>query len=284
MQPIVPELDYSFDSDEGDYSLIQGDCLNVLQRVADHSVDMIFADPPYFLSNGGVTCKSGKMASVDKGNWDKSGGIGEDYGFHLAWLRECRRVLKPSGSIWVSGTHHTIFAIGFAMQNLGYKVLNDIVWYKKNPPPNLSCRYFTHSTETILWARVSETCRHKFNYKVMKEMNHGKQMQSLWTIMAPRASEKLLGRHPTQKPMELLERILLASTEPGDLILDPFCGSGTTGVAAAKLGRRFLGIELSPEYAALSVRRYQAQKQGDTAPELPAQPTTQDYVHAPSLN
>ncbi len=283
MQRIVPELDYSFESDDSEFSVIQGDCLQVMQRFADHSVDMVFADPPYFLSNGGMTCKSGKMASVDKGQWDKSAGIGEDYGFHLAWLRECRRVLKPTGTIWVSGTHHTIFAIGFAMQNLGYKVLNDIVWYKKNPPPNLSCRYFTHSTETILWARVSETCRHKFNYHAMKELNHGKQMQSLWTIMAPRAAEKQQGRHPTQKPMELLERILLASTEPGDLILDPFCGSGTTGVAATKLGRRFVGIELSAEYAALSVRRFQAQKQSDVAQsvEIPAPAT---FVNAPSFN
>ncbi len=284
MQRTVPELDYSFTSDDGRYSLYQGDSLKVMQRFADQSFDMVFADPPYFLSNGGVTCKSGKMASVDKGDWDRSNGVGDDYAFHMAWLRECRRVLKPSGTIWVSGTHHTIFAIGFAMQNLGFKVLNDIVWYKKNPPPNLSCRYFTHSTETILWARVSESCRHKFNYKTMKELNNGKQMQSLWTIMAPRASEKKEGRHPTQKPLELLDRILLASTEAGDLVLDPFAGSGTTGVAAARLGRRFVGIELEPEYADLAVRRFKALETQEAHVEQAQEVTFQDVASHLSLN
>lgn len=246
----------AFESPEGDFSIYEGDSFRLLKGVPDNSVDMVFADPPYFLSNGGLTCKSGRMARVDKGSWDKSKGVEEDFQFQMRWLSECRRVLKPTGSIWVCGTRHIIYAAGFAMQRLGFKLLNDITWFKRNPPPNLSCRYFTHATETILWARKSEKARHHFNYEVMKALNGGKQMQSLWTIMSPRKAEKSHGRHPTQKPLELLERIVLASTMPGDIVLDPFAGSGTTGLAAVRHSRRFVGIELSDEYVDLAVRRY----------------------------
>jgi site-specific DNA-methyltransferase (adenine-specific) len=260
----------AFESPEKDFTLYQGDSFRLLKRIPDDSVDVVFADPPYFLSNGGVTCKSGKMAHVNKGKWDRSMGIEEDFQFQVRWLSECQRVLKPTGSIWVCGTRHIIFAAGFAMQRLGFKLLNDIAWFKRNPPPNLSCRYFTHATETILWARKDEKSRHRFNYKTMKALNGGKQMQSLWNILPPRKAEKAQGKHPTQKPLELLERIVLASTLPGETILDPFAGSCTTGLAAVRHGRKFIGIELSDEFVDLSIRRYGGDKEARFEGILPS--------------
>ena len=264
-----------FESEEGDFTLFQGDSLSLLRKLPADSVDMVFADPPYFLSNGGVTCKSGRMTRVDKGKWDQSRGIDEDYRFQVTWLKECQRLLKTNGTIWVSGTRHNIFSVGHAMQRLGFKLLNDITWFKKNPPPNLTCRYFTHSTETILWAAKGEKSKHQFNYALMKKLNLGKQMKSLWTILPPRRAEKQFGKHPTQKPIELLERIVLASTAPGDLVLDPFNGSGTTGIAAARLNRRYLGIELQADYLDLTVQRYLARLDGP--PEFGADT---EYVQA----
>jgi len=232
--------------------LYQADALELLRRMADESVDMIFADPPYFLSNGGITCVNGRMVKVDKGGWDKSTGITGDHNFNLLWLAQCRRLLTPNGTLWVTGTSHNIHSVGYALQVLDYKILNDIAWYKVNPPPNLACRYFTHATETILWAAKSVKSRHTFNYADMKQQNGGKQMQSLWQIMPPGKSEKRHGKHPTQKPEALLKRIVEASTHPGELVLDPFCGSATTGVACARLGRRFVGIEREMEYIELA--------------------------------
>ena len=216
---------------------------------------MIFADPPYFLSNDGITCHAGRMVSVNKGKWDKSKGIEKNYKFTLQWLKACQRVLRPNGTIWVSGTTHIIYSVGFAMQELGYKILNDIIWYKRNAPPNLSCRYFTHSTEIVLWAAKNAKSKHYFNYQLMKKINQGKQMRNVWEIPAPSSKEKKFGRHPTQKPVELLKRIILASTKEGDLVLDPFCGSSTTGVAAVSLNRRYIGIDLEDEYLHLSKKR-----------------------------
>lgn len=226
-----------------------------MPQLEQGSVDLIFADPPYFLSNNGVTCQSGRMVSVNKGDWDASQGLGADLEFTTAWLVECRRLLKPNGTIWISGTMHNIHIIGFALQSLGYKILNEITWYKVNPPPNLSCRYFTHATETILWAKKTEKAKHKFNYETMKEKNGGRQMQSLWSITPPKRWEKRYGKHPTQKPEELLERIILASSEPGDLVLDPFLGSATTGVMAVRLDRGFIGIEREEDYLKLAWQR-----------------------------
>lgn len=250
------DLKYYFQSHDRCFSLVHGDSLKLLEKIPDASVDMIFADPPYFLSNGGITCKGGRMISVNKGSWDKSAGVDTDHRFHLKWLSECQRILKKDGTIWVSGTSHNVYSVGFAMQELGFKLLNDIIWNKKNPPPNLSCRYFTHSTETILWAGRDKHCRHKFNYTDMKADNGGKQMKNVWTILPPSKAEKLFGKHPTQKPLALLERIVRASTLPGDLVLDPFNGSGTTGLAACSLGRRYLGLELDGEFLELSKQRY----------------------------
>lgn len=260
--------------------LYQGDSTILLKQLKSETFDLIFADPPYFLSNGGITCHAGKMVSVNKGQWDKSPPLGEMHEFNRDWLRECRRVLKPNGTIWVSGTYHNIYSVGWAMQELGYKILNDIAWYKVNPPPNLACRYFTHGHETLLWARKDIKARHKFNYKQMKAQNNDKQMQSLWVmpeteegggvedapamnwlIPAPRGHEKRFGKHPTQKPEALLARILEAASDPGDLVLDPFCGSGTTAVVATRLRRRFVGLEVDTMFLELSEKRVRDEEQ-----------------------
>ena len=236
--------------------LIQGNCIEILNReYEDNAVDMIFADPPYFLSNNGISCASGKMVCVNKGKWDESKGIQENHAFNLEWLKACQRILKENGTIWVSGTAHIIYSIGFAMQTLGYKILNDIVWYKPNASPNLSCRYFTHSTEIVLWAAKNQKSKHYFDYGMMKAMNRGKQMRNLWEIKPPGKAEKHFGKHPTQKPLELLKRIGVASTREGDVVVDPFCGSSTTGVACALLNRKYIGIDLEESYLALSKKR-----------------------------
>ncbi len=254
-----PENFRVFIDEENGVILYNTDCLNLMdiliKEYPDGIFDMIFADPPYFLSNGGITCYAGKMTKVDKGEWDKSKGVNENHEFNLSWLSRCQKLLKPNGTIWVSGTHHVIYSVGFAMQQLGMKILNDIAWEKPNPPPNLSCRYFTHSTETIIWAAKNKKAKHYFNYEEMRKLNQGKQMKTVWTIPAPNGEEKLFGKHPTQKPVKLLERIILASTKKGDLIFDPFAGSSTTGIAAIKLNRFFIGCELDEEYISLSIKR-----------------------------
>ena len=210
--------------------LYHGNCLELLDAIAakypEGRFDCIFADPPYFLSNGGITCHAGKMVKVDKGAWDKSRGPELNHEFNLEWIRRCQRVLKPHGTLWVSGTHHVIFSIGYAMQQLGMKLLNQVTWEKPNPPPHLACRYFTHSTETVLWVAKDAKSKHRFNYPLMREINGGKQMKDVWRFTAPGRDEKTLGKHPTQKPLALLERLLLASTVEGDLVLDPFMGGG----------------------------------------------------------
>ncbi len=309
--------------------LYHGNCLELLDAIAakypDGRFDAIFADPPYFLSNGGITCHAGKMVKVDKGDWDVSRGPELNHEFNTEWLRRCQRVLKPNGTIWVTGTHHVIFSIGYALQQLGYKILNDIAWEKPNPPPNLSCRYFTHSTETVLWAAKNEKSKHVFNYQEMRRVT-GKQMKtvwrdvtsdkcqvtrksgsssdaseimspvtchlspaafdpvtchvspvtksspadpsldSIWTLSAPGNDEKRLGKHPTQKPVALVERCLLASTNEGDLVLDPFLGNGTTAVASLRLKRGCVGIELDLHHVEMAVKRVKGemeQKEGE---------------------
>lgn len=216
---------------------------------------MIFADPPYFLSNGGISVQSGKQVSVNKGEWDKSQGFEQDNEFNKKWLSACREHLTDNGTIWVSGTFHNIFSVAQQMTELGFKILNCITWQKSNPPPNLSCRYFTHSTEFILWARKSNKAKHYFNYDLMKEINGGTQMRDVWTLPAIAKWEKSCGKHPTQKPLPLLSRIILASTKENDWILDPFSGSSTTGIAANILGRRYLGLEREIEFLEISKAR-----------------------------
>ncbi|MFC1755731.1 DNA-methyltransferase [Thermoproteota archaeon] len=254
---ILRNIPYSpyFEDQERSVYLFKQDCFDVLAALPENSIDMIFADPPYFLSNGGITCHAGKMVSVNKGKWDKSQGTEENHEFNKKWLAACQRVLTENGTIWVSGTAHIIHSVGYAMQQLGFKLLNDIAWFKINPPPNLSCRYFTHSTETVIWAAKNKQSRHRFNYPLMKEMNGGKQMKSLWDIYPPRSDEKIYGKHPTQKPLALLNRIILASTERSDIVLDPFSGSGSTGVSAFSQGRKYIGIELEKQYLDVSIKR-----------------------------
>ncbi len=246
------------DANKGAY-LFQQDCLalmdSVLKKHPDGCFDMIFADPPYFLSNGGITCHAGQMVKVNKGAWDKSKGVESNHQFNLEWLSRCQKILKPNGTIWVSGTMHAIYSIGFAMQQLGFKILNDIIWEKPNPPPNLACRYFTHSTETVLWAAKNKNSRHFFDYDAMKSENDGKQMKSVWRILPPSQDEKVFGKHPTQKPVSLVERCICASTQQGNFVFDPFSGSSTTGVAAIKTGRRFCGVEKESEFVELSRKR-----------------------------
>ena len=225
---------------------------------------MIFADPPYMLSNDGFTCQNGKMANVNKGKWDKSGGFEEDLGFHNEWISLCRYVLKPEGTIWISGTYHSIYQCGYLLQKNNFHILNDIVWFKPNASPNLSCRFFTASHETLIWARKDKKAKHTFNYEEMKNglfpedklKKENSQMRSVWSITAPKNEEKEHGKHPTQKPLELLKRIVLASTKESDIVLDPFCGSGTTGVACKSLGNRFfVGIEVDKDYCEIAGKR-----------------------------
>lgn len=237
------------------YKLIHGDCLQVMQSLPGGTVDMVFADPPYHLSNGGFTCRSGQWVSVNKGEWDRSQGLSADHAFHTAWLAECQRLLKPDGTLWVTGTYHAIYSIGYALQTLGYRVLNEICWYKPNASPNLSRRYFTASHETLIWAARDDAAHHWFDYTAMVVENRGQQMPSVWNMPSTPACEKTCGRHPTQKPLSLLRRVIAASTQSGQLVLDPFCGSGTTGVAALQLGRRFVGIDISGEYLQIALRR-----------------------------
>ncbi len=239
--------------------IFQGDCLDILAKIPADSIDLIFADPPYFLSNDGITCHAGRMVSVNKGQWDRSPGPDKMHDFNRAWLQACQRVLQPNGALWVSGTSHVIHSVGFAMQQLGFKLLNDITWVKPNPPPNLSCRYFTHATETLIWAAKSKKSKHTFHYKLMRQHAGGKQMKSVWQILPPDRAEKRFGKHPTQKPVALLERILLASSNPRDLILDPFFGSGTAAIAAIRATRFVIGIEAFPEWNSLAIRRIVAE-------------------------
>ncbi len=240
------------------FTILQGDCMNRLAEIEDNSIDAIFADPPYFLSNGGISVQSGKQVCVDKGDWDKGGTPEYIYEFNRQWLSLCRTKLRDNGTIWISGTHHNIHVVMRCLQELGYKVLNTITWQKTDPPPNLSCRYFNFSTELIIWARKSEKKTHKFNYETMKLLNGGRQMTDVWRIPAVSIWEKQQGKHPTQKPLRLLYRIILAATNKGDTVLDPFSGSGTTGIAANLLGRNYIGIEQDDHFCKLSLLRRQA--------------------------
>lgn len=241
---------------------ICGDSMKVMQGFPDDSIDCVITDPPYFLSSGGITCVSGRMVSVNKGSWDDAITLTELQYFNRKWMSEVHRVLKPGGSIWVSGTLHNYFSLGMVLRELGFKVLNDIVWEKPAPPPNLSCRTFTHSSELLIWAaKLDKTGKHKytFNYRKMREMNGGKQMKNIWKISPPRKVEKIHGKHPTQKPIALIERCVLAATNEGELILDLFAGSHTTGVVALRHQREYIGIEQELEYDSIGSLRLQSE-------------------------
>ena len=236
------------------FTLCNGDTMNLL---ADNvrQVDMIFADPPYFLSKGFTMKSKGRVKCFDKGDWDRERPLSEINDFNYKWLSLCRNWLKDNGTIWVSGTYHNIFSIARCLTELNFKILNCITWVKTNPPPNLSCRYFTHSAEYILWARKDVKTPHYYNYELMKEINGGTQMRDVWHLPAIAKWEKSCGKHPTQKPLCVLSRIILASTVKGAWILDPFTGSSTTGIAANLLGRRFLGIDQDERFLHISKAR-----------------------------
>lgn len=242
--------------EEDNFKLLHGDSLTLLKKIPNKSIDMIFADPPYFLSGEGISCSGGKMVSVKKGDWDEKIDICKKHKFNKKWIKLCYDILKDDGTIWISGTMHNIYSIGMALEEEGFKIINNITWRKLNPPPNISCRAFVHSTETILWAKKDiKKAKHKFNYSLMRQLNGGKQMKDVWETSLTKPSEKKCGKHPTQKPMELLERIILSSTDEGDLILDPFNGSGTTGIVAKKLNRNYIGIDKEKEYLDLTIKR-----------------------------
>ena len=243
-----------YKSPSNDFTLIQGDCVETLSKFR-FGFDMVFADPPYFLSGGGISYQSGKVVCVDKGEWDKPTTTEEMDAFNLRWLSAVREHMKNDATIWVSGTHHNIFSVQQQLLKLGFKILNVITWAKTNPPPNVSCRYFTYSTEFIIWARKSPRVPHFFNYRLMKELNGDKQMTDVWRLPAIGVWEKTCGKHPTQKPLGVLARLIQASTEPGAWILDPFSGSATTGIAANLLGRRYLGLETEEEFLGMSRAR-----------------------------
>jgi site-specific DNA-methyltransferase (adenine-specific) len=245
-----------YQSGSEDFTLYYGDCLELLPLLKE-KVDVVFADPPYFLSNGGISVQSGKIVSVNKGEWDKGIPVDEMHAFNMKWIGLCRDILTDNGTIWVSGTYHNIFSVANALTSLGFKILNVITWAKTNPPPNISCRYFTYSTEFIIWARKMAKVPHYYNYELMKHINGDKQMTDVWRLPAIAPWEKTCGKHPTQKPLSLMSRIILASTKQGDKVLDPFCGSGTTGIAANLLERNFVGIEREWEYVEISQRRRQ---------------------------
>jgi site-specific DNA-methyltransferase (adenine-specific) len=247
-------------------NLIHGDALVALKEMNDASVDFVFADPPYFLSNDGFTVKSGKAVSVNKGTWDKSQGFESEISFHESWISECLRVLKPNGTIAISGTYHSIYKCGFLLQKMDCRIVNDITWFKPNGAPALAGRNFTASHETILWASKGQKAKHTFNYVQSRDWEvgndsiyrRGKQMRSVWSIPTTPKREKAFGNHPTQKPLELLKRLIALCTSEGDLVLDPFCGSGTTGVACVLLGRNFIGIDLDQSYLELTAKRIES--------------------------
>lgn len=243
-----------YTSSNRDFTLLQGDCVKLLNDIK-FKFDMIFADPPYFLSNGGISVQNGKMVCVDKGDWDKSNGQFSDYKFNLHWIEACRNKLHENGTIWISGTYHNIFQVANILTELDFKILNVVTWVKTNPPPNLSCKYFTHSTEFIIWARKNKKTPHYYNYELMKKINGGTQMRDVWHMNAIAPWEKSCGKHPTQKPLPLLSRIILSSTVENGWILDPFTGSSTTGIAANIFKRRFLGIDINSSFLDISLNR-----------------------------
>lgn len=244
-----------FSSTNKDFYLLHGDTMQILTDF-DYQFDMVFADPPYFLSNDGLSIQNGQIVSVNKGDWDRS--LGYDYinEFNRSWLKLVREKMRDNATIWISGTMHNIFSVGQILTELGFKILNIITWEKTNPPPNFSCRYFTYSTEQIIWARKEPNVPHYYNYELMKSLNGGKQMRDVWRLPAIAPWEKKCGKHPTQKPLSVLTRLILASTKPKAWILDPFTGSSTTGIAANLINRRFVGIDKEKPFLDISQMRY----------------------------
>ncbi|WP_336965341.1 site-specific DNA-methyltransferase [Sphingobium aquiterrae] len=243
--------------------LIKGDCIAEMARLPDACIDMIFADPPYNLQLGGDLFRpeGGRVDAVDN-DWDKFDTLAAYDRFTAAWLKEARRILKPNGTIWVIGSYHNIFRVGATLQDQGFWILNDIIWRKANPMPNFKGTRFTNAHETLIWASQGEDSKYTFNYRAMKTLNDELQMRSDWVLPICGGQERLKRNgtkaHPTQKPESLLYRVLLACTKPGDVILDPFFGTGTTGAVAKRLGRKWIGIEREDNYIEVALERIEA--------------------------
>ena len=241
--------------------ILDGDCVAAMRRLPDNSVDLVFADPPYNLQLGGdLNRPDGSHVDAVTDDWDRFDSFGAYDKFTRAWLTECRRVLKPDGGLWVIGSYHNIYRVGAVLQDLGFWILNDIVWRKTNPMPNFRGTRFTNAHETLIWASQGEKARYQFNYRAMKTLNDELQMRSDWTFPICSGGERLKGddghkAHPTQKPEALLYRVLLATTEAGDVVLDPFFGTGTTGAVAKRLGREWIGCEREPDYRKVATAR-----------------------------
>lgn len=251
--PIAPwigtvwDMPVHWQSSDDSAVLHTGDALAEMCKVPDGSIDLVWADPPFFLSKpGGTTCKSGRRVTSTKGAWDTPKDPSSLLEWHLRWMAEARRIMSPGATIFVCGSFHSIFATGHSLALLGFRILNNITWIKKSPNPNLGCRCFVHASESLIWASLGPKAKHYFDYQAMKAIT-GKQAKDVWTLGAPRKSEKLHGKHVTQKPIALIARCLIAALPDGGLVLDPFAGSGTTGVAVAqadpKRGWKYLGIE-----------------------------------------
>ena len=243
-----------FQSNDNQFELFQGDTTECLKNMSTQ-FDMIFADPPYFLSRGYSSKINGEWKSFEKGEWDRVTSLDNINEFNRRWLSACRNVLKDDGTIWVSGTYHNIFSVATCLVELGFKVLNIIVWQKSDAKPTLSRNYFNFTTEYLVWARKSEKVTHYFNCDLMEQLNGGARMGDVWRIPFVASWEMKQGKHPTQKPLRLLYRILLSSTREGETILDPFAGSCTTGIAANLLGRKFVGIDQSKEFLDYAIKR-----------------------------
>lgn len=244
-----------FQTQAGDFVLYQGDCREIVSQLPDFAFDAVFADPPYFLSNGGFSVQSGRVVSVDKGAWDHTKGLLADADFNYQWIRACREKMAESATIWVCGTFHNIYSVATVLTELDFRILNAVTWQKTNPPPNLSCRFFKHSTEVLVWARKQKRVPHCYNYELMCRLAGGRQMTDVWRLPSIGRWEKSCGKHPTQKPLALVVRALLASTKVNAHVLDPFAGSSTTGIAANLIGRRFVGVDSDASFLDLSRRR-----------------------------
>lgn len=243
-----------YQSSDNQFYLYQGDTIQVMCQL-DQQVDMIFADPPYFLSNGGKKIQGTQMVSVDKGSWDKLDSLEQINSFNRKWIDACKVLLKDNGTIWVCGTFHNIYSVEMCLKEAGFQIINIITWQKSDPTPTWGDLHFNFSSEYIIWARKNPKSRHYFNFELMKQMNGGVLMPDVWKLPTVGMWEKTCGKHPTQKPLRLLYRIILASTQIGETILDPFAGSCTTGIAANLLDRKFIGIDQSEEYLNLGIRR-----------------------------
>ena len=243
-----------YQSTDKNFSLYKGDSLQILSQISNQ-FDMIFADPPYFLSNGGKKIQGRRMVSVNKGEWDKKKSSDDIDKFNQEWINQCKPLLKDNGTIWVCGTYHNIFSVEKCLRNAGFRIINIITWQKSDPTPTWGNLHFNFSSEYIIWAKKTPVANHYFNYELMKQLNGGKLMPDVWKLPTVGLWEKTCGKHPTQKPLRLLYRIILASTKVGEIILDPFAGSSTTGIAANLLGRKFIGIEQDEDFLLLGKKR-----------------------------